>query len=378
MLEKQKGLIVLEDFFKEAYQYTYKSREDLLLQPFAEYEGVGATSLVWIYDGNDRYLLKKVNENEYTWLGELLSNKIAKFLHRPCATYRLATLEGKKVILSKDFLKEKETLILGVQIVQEVLNHYPYAKDNKIFSDEKFLELYAVPKNILGFDATLKNKYLHNNLNNLEQMWSILSLYCDLKKIPSDLIPSLMDSLTQTFLFDVYTFQADRHIQNWGFIQEKKGEQILLKPNILFDQAASFGLYNKDLDKRIKDVYDRLHIYQKFQTEKAKENFINILYKDRLLLTPSEDAIINAKSRKRQNNLQVFSYFLEVSSSEMRQKVEEEIEALEQHGMTNFLKEIMEENEITIDPNVVQYLETTFSYHLFYLKEKVKKYQRSR
>ena len=62
----------------------------------------------------------------------------------------------------------------------------------------------------------------------------------------------------------------------------------------------------------------------------------------------------------------------------MRQKVEEEIEALEQHGMTNFLKEIMEENEITIDPNVVQYLETTFSYHLFYLKEKVKKYQRSR
>lgn len=375
-MSNQKGIISLEEFFKEKYHYQYTSRENLASAPFIEYENFGATAVCWIKDGEDKYLFKDVNDQNYTWLGELLSYEIAKVLDIPCAEYKLATLEGNLCILSKNFVKEDETLLLGAQIVQEVLNKYPYLKEKSIFDDQTFLEIYNVPREILTLNFENRLKYLHNNLNNLEELWSILSIYYDIHDIPKDSLKDIMDRMMKMFFFDLLTFQADRHITNWGILAEGKDKLLGLKPSNLFDQAASFGFASEDLDRRIDNFYRNLESYQRVGHEKSKNQFISSLYKDRMLFTPSEDAIINAKSRRRKNNLEILDYFLFISSTDDINILLNYIEKLEQVGIQNILDSILKKYDVKIDPKIYQFVCDSSAWNLYFLKENI--YQKRR
>ena len=48
------GLIILEDFFKDKFNYNYRTYEDLLKQDFIRFESNGATAKFWIkYEGEE-------------------------------------------------------------------------------------------------------------------------------------------------------------------------------------------------------------------------------------------------------------------------------------------------------------------------------------
>ena len=369
-----KGIINIDKFFLEKYNYVYTNYEDLVKQPFIEYEGVGANAICWIKDGLDRYLFKEIKQYPYCWLSEVLSEKIAKILDIPCADYRYATLGNKKGILTKNFLKDDETLILGAQIIQEVLNKYPYLKENDIFNDKNFLNMYRVPTNILSYDNINRIKYIHNNLNNIEEVWSLLDVYLTIHDIPKDNLENIIDYLVKMYFFDLITFQKDRHITNWGII--KLENMDIVKPSVLFDHSASFGLVDKNLEQRIENFYRNLDAYLKYHSEGTKQNFISVLYKDRMLFTPSEDAIINAKYRKRQNNLETFSYFLEVSTSNSIESIKEYMEILNNLDIKDILDEIENFYNIKIDSKIYNYVADMFSYNIYFLNQKIKKYER--
>lgn len=172
----------LTDYFKEEYGYTFTTISDLLTAPFIEYEGTGAFALFWVTMQNEKYLFKEVNKSTYTWLGELLSEEYAKILDIPCAEYKICKLGDKYGILSKKFTKSNESVILGAEIIQNVLDKYPYLLREHLLEDEYFLDLYNIPESIVQMKREHRLKYLYNNLNNIEELWSIISIYLDLHK----------------------------------------------------------------------------------------------------------------------------------------------------------------------------------------------------
>lgn len=241
----------LNHYFFKKYEYQYVGMDDLLKQKFIEYENTGANALFWFYIGTDKFLYKDVSfDGEYLWLGELLSKEIADILGIPCAEYKLCKLGNKYGILSKKFTKKNETIILGVQIIQEVLDKYPWLKNENLLNDNDFVQLYNVPSNIISMNnEKQQTRYLYNNLNNLEQLWSILNIYLTLHKQNSQYLEPIMNYLTQTFIFDLITLQGDRHIGNWGIIENQDSKKITTP--LLFDNGDSFNLYKFDKQEKI-------------------------------------------------------------------------------------------------------------------------------
>lgn len=360
----------LEEYFLNEYQYKFENFENLLSQPFIEYESAGANALFWIQMDNQKYLFKEIKTDEYTWLGELLSKEIADILGIPCAEYKVCKLKDKFGILSKKFTKKNETIILGAQILQEALDKYPYIKNESLLNDEEFLTLYNIPDSILKMERKFRVRYLYNNLNNLEQLWALSDIYLELNHSDKKYTETIMNYLVNTFLFDLITMQADRHIENWGIVKNQETNEI--EAAHLFDNSACFGLWDPKLDQRMYNFYYTLNSYQMLNTEKTKKQFINTFYKDRMLLTASEDAIKNARARKRENNLEVLDYFLKASNEDYINLFEDYITKIKTISISSLLTKIEEEQKITISDNIKQYLIDAMNWNLYFLEEKVK------
>lgn len=366
----------LNDYFFEEYGYKVENIENLLTQKFIEYENTGANALFWIYLGEDKYLFKELPDNgEYIWLGELLSKEIADILNIPCAEYKLCKLGDKFGILSKKFTKNNETIILGAQIIQEVLDKYPWLKKDSLLEDNDFIKLYNIPSAIIKMNNEIQQtRYLYNNLNNLEQLWSILDTYLKLNQKDNKNLNLIMNYLFQTFIFDLITLQIDRHIGNWGIV-ETEDSKIFTPP--LFDNGASFNLWK--LNSKEKIFYDNLKAYKENQKkEKVKNQFISTLYKEKMLLTCSEDAITNAKAKKREHNLKVFEYFLKTSDQIYINLAKSYIEKIKNVSINDLLAKIEKEQNVIIPKNIKLYLEDIMKWNLYFLEEKILEYSKEK
>ncbi len=367
----------LDEYLLKTYGYTFTDFNDLAKQDFVEFEGIGANSLFWITINGQKYLFKKIESGfgEYTWIGELLSKKIADLLGIPCAEYTICRLNDCYGILSKKFTLENETLILGAQIIQEVLNKYPYLKDKTktVLDDEDFINLYNVPDAIIKMPLEYKFEYLHNNLNNLEQLWSIIEMYLNIHNLDIDYQRPIMEYLTQLFMFDVLTLQTDRHMGNWSIILIKnKDGSLSLRTSDVFDNATSFNLWRYG-ERRSKfyGVLDSIVNYP--DNKKAKEGFTNFLYLDKLLLTPSEDAIRNAKKKKREPATKLVEYFLKVSDSTYVNLFNEYFQKVKNADILGLLEEIEQEQHIEIPEDAKEYICDVMKYNILLIEESINK-----
>lgn len=363
----------LDDYLLQEYGYTFTDYTDLAKQDFVEFEGIGSNSLFWIKINGEKYLLKKIEpgRGEYTWLGELLSKKIADILNIPAATYTVCRLKDTYGILSKKFTLDNETIVLGAQIIQEVLNKYPYLKDGAktVLDDEDFIDIYNVPQDIVSMDPDHRFEYLHNNLNNLEELWSIIEIYLNIHGFDLDYLKPIMEYLTKLYMFDTFTIQGDRHMGNWAIVLVKdKNDSLTIKIPKVFDNSASFNLWK--FDERKDKFYSLVEdITNKPDNERTKETFINFLYTDRLLLTPSEDAIKRAKKKKRIPNTEMLDYFLKASDSSYQNLFEQYFETLKNTDLMEILKEIEEEQHIIIPDDVKQYTCDIMKHNLLLIEE---------
>ena len=351
----------LDEYLFNKYHYRFNGDyQDLSDQSFIQYESIGANSVVWLNIEGDDYLVKRIDNGRgrYAWLGELLSQKIAEVLGIPTAEYRVCRLGDDIAIMSKKFTKENETIILGAHIIQEAINRYPYLRDdaNHVLEDDDFIDIYNIPEGVLTMDERHRYEYLHNNLNNLEELWSIVDIYLRLNYFDPNYLNMIMDYLVRLFMFDCLTIQGDRHMGNWAIVVIKNpdGSKSIRVPE-LFDNSASFNLWEYDI-KRPK-FYRFLEDYQKRPDNKrTKENIINALYANRLLLTPSEDAIKNVKKRKREPNNKVLEYFLTISDSDTIRTFKRYYDTLLSTDIGSLLKAIEDEQHIKIDEDVKKYI----------------------
>lgn len=97
MYDKYTGIIDLVQFMKDEYDYEYINDEELVNQPFASYEGTGASARLWFTDkSGDSYLFKYSKEFSYPNIyGELISSKLCKMLNIACSDVRACNLDGK-------------------------------------------------------------------------------------------------------------------------------------------------------------------------------------------------------------------------------------------------------------------------------------------
>lgn len=172
----------------------------------------------FIYNGTKYYYKSDPNSNPYS---ELLINCLANDYGIPSVLYDLATVKDTKGVISKDFTKPNTNIISGKDIIVEYIKYLN--KKNNIDDIEDILE----------------------HINNLEDIWNALDYHY--RDLPNklEIVSNLMNQIVDLFIFDILTYQSDRHFNNWSIIEED--DNISLAP-----------IYDNELTALVDSEYSRL------------------------------------------------------------------------------------------------------------------------
>lgn len=204
---------------------------------FSDDEQLGSKRKFWVIDkdGNeylfksiislDKYGVRQQREGE-DW-AEKITSELADVLQLPSANYDLATYQGERGVISKNFLKNlniesfpenQSNLILGNELIENPKIQYKYQPISRV---------NGVMRQII------KNKPLqYNSFKNIKTASHFFTGY---------------------LMFDVLISNQDRHSENWGLIQTSAGTYHL-SPS--FDHAASLGRSEKS-EKRNNILYGK-------------------------------------------------------------------------------------------------------------------------
>lgn len=345
MFEDYKGVIHLEQVIKEKYHYQYEGLITLSSQSFIELEGNGKDALCWIIYDNEKYLFKPLEEADYNVWGELLSEEIAKFLNIPCAEYRVATLGDQKGIISKNFLKKEDTLVIGSEIYQNFFNEIHYHKNG-----------YNIPSYLLELEQSPKKNYAFRYLNNLEQTWIILNNSSIIDKKD---VPNIVNALTKMLLFDLITLQCDRHPNNWGII--KTNSACHLSP--LYDNSLSFGLGYPFMDRRIENFRSEI---MNSKILKDKDRVYSFVYQSSPSFTLIEEQNINIK--KKSSIPKILLDFFNKSDEKTKQWIIDTLSSFKENTIEKMIEKIENKFQIKMKQELYYYIVEIFNLNIETLK----------
>lgn len=353
------GLIDLEKILKEKYNYTFTSLEDLSKQPFVEIEGYGVDALLWITIDNERFLFKPLKKAKYEVWGELLCEKIAEELGIYCAEYRAVKLGNIKGVLSKDFLKDDERLMVGSEVLQDFFINYPYYKkdeDDPIF-EETFSNLYQIPKEYKKLDKYQQMKKIFKHLNNIQDIWCILETLIKNKETVSNIVNVLLSH----FVFDCITLQGDRHPNNWGIISD--GEHLKAAP--LFDNSSALGLGYPNIEERINNLRSSA-MSVRYSGYDQVNNFI---YQSGASFTLKNPFMNNSEYKLKQTVLDTFTDLIGDSESELVKNIYKQLNSLDEDTIERLIIKVEEENGIKMPSELHFYITFILDYNINNLKK---------
>jgi hypothetical protein len=188
---------------------------------YNEQESLGTKEKFWFsHEQIGRCLYKKSRSNI---AGEDWSEKIAaelcRLLKLPHTEYELATCNGEYGIISRSFLPENATLILGNEILVEIYPDYP--------EDTRDLSQHTVD-------------IIFSTFNWLEIKYSKIFLPLDCE--PLENISKVQHAFIGYLLLDAWIGNSDRHHENWGFVELE--QKLYLAPT--YDHASSLGRNESD------------------------------------------------------------------------------------------------------------------------------------
>jgi HipA-like C-terminal domain len=160
---------------------------------------------------------------------EKVTCELADLLNLPHAIYDLAKLNDIQCVISRNFLEEGDSLVLGNELIEG------FDKEQKFHNTSHTLNAIL--------EALEKNK--------TQLPWNMLGR--DL------VIMTVVDLLVGYLCFDALIGNTDRHAENWGVIKKSDGK-IVLAPT--FDHASSLGRNERD-----KKILERL---------RSKDNGFNV------------------------------------------------------------------------------------------------------
>lgn len=357
MIFSNNGILNLNNLFKD--EYNYDGIGSISQQEFIELELNGKREKFWFKYKNNRYLFKKQEQGSDDVYAEVIAEEIAETLDINSAKYTLATLDGELGVISEEFIKKDERLILGLEIISTIMNRYG-------LENEKFRKLYGV--------NNLEVKDVHNKLNNLEDIWSILDLYFKDNPNKDRIIQELMTDLVKIFIFDLITMQGDRHINNWGIIVNEKQNYFKISP--LFDNANICGLNRSNVKKAFEGNLNsiRKNFKNQSKVDKAEEQLNKILYHSKLLFSVSEDDTLDVHLKKKKENLDILDYFLNVSSFEFIEIVNKYLNKLDDIGIEQII--INKENKMgtEIPEDVKKHIINTITLNCIYIRSRIDNY----
>ena len=358
MFEKYKGLLNLNNIFKDIYNYD--NNNEITDQEFVEVEFNGQREKFWFYLNDKKYLFKKRGNQSDDIYAEVIADEIAKTLSIDSANYTLGTFNDEAGVITESFIKDDERLILGVEIISDVLNKYG-------LNNIEFLKKYGIDN--LGV------KDAHNKLNNLEDIWSILDLYFINNKNKQELVKMTMDGLVKILLFDMLTLQGDRHIRNWGIIANEKENTYRFAP--LFDNSNICGLNRSNSKVAFSGMLNSL---KKSNSEekniKTTEQLQQLLYHSKLLFSVSDNDIIDIEHKKRKNNLDILDYFISISDDKSIQLLDNYVSKLLDVGIETIVNNKEKKMGIDISEDVKQHIINSINLNLNNIYERLEVYKK--
>lgn len=196
------GYIVLDEIYKRV-----PKQEELK----------GKNKKEWLLFSDKRALIKEVPEGSYADYMELLIAELMKQAGLEAAEYELIALNGKKGVITPDFVKERETLISGKDFLKSALDIEDI--------DERDV-----------------------SCNNIEDIEKALILW----NVPTAQKENMIKKLATQFAVDCITLQPDRHWRNWGLIV-KNG--AINKISAHYD--AGYAMRCESKEKRISSYLKR-------------------------------------------------------------------------------------------------------------------------
>lgn len=194
---------------------------------------------------NDTYYFKEVPNRELVM--EMISKSIAFLLGIPYLKESIAILNDKYGLLSKSYLKD----------------------DDKSYNLHNLMQNYFYGNN----DDELLDYRKLASLNNLEDIWFALEDRYEDKNI----VKSLMDGITNIFMFDLLVGESDRTLRNIEIIESYN--TVTLAPlydtsSILADKSTALGV---DEDDYLKSDLDKLDKFIENSDTAYKEKFYSYL-----------------------------------------------------------------------------------------------------
>lgn len=165
-----------------------------------------------IFKTFDYGILNNVRNNRI--YNELLCYKLANQIGLACAKYEIAYKQDDKFhngLVSYNVLNENEELVSGHEIVVDYIRHVKKDRTSQYYEgDENNIQLYL--------DIFDSKKYQNCIINKQE----------------------ILETLFKIAVFDLITFQTDRHNENIHFIYNKIGKSYKIAP--LIDNELSFAV----------------------------------------------------------------------------------------------------------------------------------------
>ena len=193
---------------------------------------------------NDIYYFKEVPNRELVM--EMISKSIAFLLGIPYLKESIAILNDKYGLLSKSYLKENDKSYN----LHNLMQNYFYEYNDELLDYKKLA-----------------------SLNNLEDTWFALEdRYED-----EDIVKSLMDDITNIFMFDLLIGESDRTLRNIEIIESDNN--IVLAPlydtsSILTDKNTALGVDENDY---LKSDIEKLDKFLENSDSSYKEKFYSYL-----------------------------------------------------------------------------------------------------
>lgn len=180
-----------------------------------EAEAMGTKEKFWFQD-RDRglCLYKKARPGTGEDWSEKIAAELCQLLGLPHADYDLATFDGCPGTISPSFLPEAGSLILGNEVMAQLMPDYPSEANNPS----------------------------QHTINNVFQVIGQASVNLPLGWTPLDGIRNTADVFIGYLMLDAWIGNSDRHHENWGFI--RVGQQDYLAPT--YDHASSLGRNEAD------------------------------------------------------------------------------------------------------------------------------------
>lgn len=177
-------------------------------------EPMGTKDKFWYLDLDlGTCLFKEGHENTGEDWCECVSAELCQLLNLPCAAYELAIWQGRRGVVSPNFMSNNESLFPGNEVLYRLDRDYP--------AEQRF-------------------RVQKHNIESIYGCFHPLEVRLPVEPVPAGIVTAKQVFLGYLML-DAWIGNTDRHHQNWALVQQSEEKRVTYRLAPTHDHAASLG-----------------------------------------------------------------------------------------------------------------------------------------